>query len=129
MEAKEYSPLALAYLGDAVYELLTREYVLERYGGKMGEVHKKSVSLVNARQQALAGELIEEYLTSEEREIFRRGRNAKGNYPRNVEVVVYRRSTGLEAVFGFLYLKGNIVRIKELFGLIVKLLENQGEAR
>ncbi|GAV23132.1 Mini-ribonuclease 3 [Carboxydothermus pertinax] len=127
MEQKEYPPLALAYLGDAVYELLTREYVLAKYGGKMGDIHKKSVSMVNARQQALAVGLIEEHLTLEEREVYRRGRNAKGNYPRKVEVVAYRQSTGLEAVFGFLYLKGDIERIKELFSLITQLLESQGE--
>jgi len=129
MDAKDYSPLALAYLGDAVYELLTREYVLGKYGGKMGEVHKKSVSLVNARQQALAVGLIEQHLSPEEREVYRRGRNAKGNYPRNVEVVAYRQSTGLEAVFGFLYLKGDLLRLKELFSLITKLLESQGEEK
>ena len=113
------SPLALAYIGDAVYELAVREHLLKSGACKVGELHDKAVSYVRAeRQSALAAE-IEALLSAEELEIFRKGRNAKsGHQPPNASVGAYRRATGLEALIGYLYLRGERERLDRIFAVL-----------
>lgn len=114
-DAREYSPLALAYLGDAVYELAIREVVMNRGNIQVNKMHKKTASLVKAQAQAGFYRLIEEGLTEEERALYRRGRNAKSaSMAKNATVQDYRMATGFEALIGYLYLSGQFARMAEL---------------
>lgn len=116
----EYSPLTLAFLGDGVYDLLARKYLLEKANMPIGELHKLKISIVNASSQAKASEIIQPYLTEEEAAIFRRGRNAHtGNTPKNSSLAEYHFATGLEALFGWLWLSEKNERINELFDIII----------
>lgn len=117
--AKHQSPLALAFLGDAVYELLVRELVINSGFMSAHMLHKKSIGFVNALSQAKAVDIILPVLTDEEKVILKRGRNAHGNnVPKNVSDFDYRKATGLEALFGYLYLNRELKRISELFDII-----------
>ncbi|MDR0944163.1 MAG: ribonuclease III [Ruminococcus sp.] len=117
---KNYSPLSLAFLGDGVYELLVREMIVSEANRPVGELHKMAVTYVKASFQAAAADKISESLTETEADIYRRGRNANGvHIPKSASPAEYRKATGFEAVFGYLYLKGDRERIEELFKLII----------
>ncbi len=120
-EARMYSPLTLAFLGDAVYSLLVRE-MLSLYGNKpTGKLHADSIKLVNAAFQAEMVKLLLPSLTEEETAIFKRGRNAHSAHsPKNQSEVDYRYATGLEALYGYLYLCKNNERIEEIFNITTK---------
>ncbi|MFA9380768.1 MAG: Mini-ribonuclease 3 [Acetanaerobacterium sp.] len=113
------SPLALAFLGDAVFELMVREH-LSRMGNMPAHtLHVKAVTLVRASAQAKAVELISPVLTEDEMSIFKRGRNANSTtVPKNANPADYRAATGLEALFGYLHLKGEHKRVRKLFEMI-----------
>ena len=114
------SPSVLAFVGDAVYGLYVRTY-LANVNRPSGELHKSSVKLVNATAQAKAFSLIEPLLTEKELSVFKRGRNFHtGNTPKNSTGGEYHTATGLETLFGFLYLNGEDDRAKELFDIIWK---------
>ena len=117
-EYKYLNPLLLAYIGDAVYELKVREHLLHQGSVKMNGLHRQAVSLVNAgRQSRLYGEL-EPLLSEEEKDVFRRGRNAhSGHQPPGVSAAGYRRATGVEALIGWLYVTGQRERMNELLAL------------
>ena len=110
------SSLALAYIGDAVYELMIRQKVLSEGNRQVNKLHKQSSGYVNAKAQA---ELIEsklEMLTDEEIAVYKRGRNAVSHtVPKNQSVGDYRKATGFEALVGYLYLSDRVKRIQELF--------------
>lgn len=112
------SPSVLAFVGDAVYGLYVRTYLAE-VNRPSGELHKLSVKLVNATAQAEAYKLIETVLSEKEVSVFKRGRNFRtGNTPKNSTGGEYHTATGLETLFGFLYLSGQNARAKELFNII-----------
>lgn len=114
-KANTYSPLALAYIGDGVYEMFIRTYVVNRGNMPVNKMHKASRELVRASSQAKIYFLIEEMLTEEEEAVLRRGRNAKSvSIPKNGNVNEYRHATGLEALIGYLYIEGKVERIKTL---------------
>ena len=116
------SPLALACVGDGVYELLVRERLLD--GGTMPvrKLHQKAVAQVRAAAQSRAYQAIQSSLTEEETAILRRGRNAHGTRPpRSSDPADYRRATAVEALFGYLYLCGRLERVQELFEMICRL--------
>ena len=114
-DAGIYSPLALAYLGDAVYELIIRTLVMNRGNMQVNKLNKRSSGLVKAKTQADIIRLLEEELTQEERAVFRRGRNAKSmTMAKNASVIDYRMATGLEALTGYLYLTEQFDRLLEL---------------
>ena len=118
---KEYSPLGLAYMGDAVFEILVRKYIVSFGNAPVNELNKKARLIVNAGNQAKLYLLLEEYLTEEEMAVMKRGRNAKSfTKAKNQSVTDYRHATGVEALFGYLYLKGDIDRINELFHICIK---------
>ncbi len=118
---KQFSPLGLAYIGDAVYEIIVRTMVLSKGNAPVNKLHKQSKEYVNAKAQAELYHQIAAYLTEEEQAIFRRGRNAKSfTTPKNMEIGDYRHATGLEALFGYLYLKGQMERILYLFEMGIK---------
>lgn len=115
-EPKELSALALAYVGDAVFEMLVRTKVLSWGNAPVNVLNKKARGIVNAKAQSDMYFRIEEFLTDEEKGVFRRGRNAKSHtVPKNADIMDYRHATGLESLFGYLYLCGNMERAIELF--------------
>lgn len=117
---RELPSLTLAFVGDGVYELLVREYLLSTGKRQVGDLNKDKVKLVCCSSQTVAFEKIKEMLTEEEEGVFRRGRNVQVNsVPKNSSLKDYHTATGFEALFGYLYLCGNIERIKELFAVIV----------
>ena len=117
------SPSVLAFVGDGVYGLMVRTALAE-VNRPSGELHKLSVKLVNATAQAEAYKIIEPILSEKEIMVFKRGRNFKtGNTPKNSSGGDYHTATGLETLFGFLYLSGEHERLKTLFNII---WENSG---
>ena len=110
------SPLTLAFIGDGVYELLVRQYIVVK------KLHGQKVEFVRCETQAkVLAELIYPVLSEKEQDICLRGRNAHvGHIPKNASVADYHGATALEALFGWLYLKGEQERIQELFSLIVR---------
>lgn len=117
LKPQQHSPLTLAFLGDGVYGLLVRERLCE-CDRPAGELHSRSVKLVNAVSQARAFKLIEPMLNEDETSVFKRGRNAHTTAPRSCTPGEYHAATGLEALFGYLHLKGDKERIDELFSVI-----------
>lgn len=113
--ARLISPVTLAFVGDAVYTLRVREKLVRSADFKTGELNKLSSAKVSARGQSALLPRLEGMFTEEEADIFRRGRNAKkGTRSKNASVGEYNRSTGFEAVLGYLYLTGRHARIDEL---------------
>lgn len=119
VEAKQLGGLTLAFFGDSVYEVLVRERIVKNGTLPVNQLHKRAVEKVNAGFQSFAYDVIENELTEEETEIFKRGRNATGNtVPRSSNARDYRRATGIEALFGYLYLTGQKERMDYLFDMI-----------
>ncbi|MEG1985256.1 MAG: ribonuclease III domain-containing protein [Oscillospiraceae bacterium] len=114
--AKRKSPVELAFIGDAVFEVLVREHITRNVDTSANKLHRMAVSYVCAEAQSEALEQIAGDLTAEELDIVRRGKNAsKVSVPRNGTPRTYRSSTALEALFGYLYLSGETERIDQLF--------------
>ena len=115
------SNLGLAHIGDCVYELLVRSYIVAHGGVTNQNMHKRTVDMVKAPAQAAAMEKLLPLLTEEERAVFLRGRNTRvHSVPKNAELGQYHAATGLECLFGWLYLRGEHGRINELFSLITE---------
>ena len=115
----QYSPPALAFLGDAVYEQLVREKLLLHANMPVGKLHKIAVKYVCCEFQSAAVERIFDRLTEDEQAIYKRGRNADGiTAPKHSTVSEYRRATGLECLFGYLNLLGRDERVREIFEMI-----------
>lgn len=114
-DIRAYSPLALAYIGDAVFDLVIRTVVVERANRSAEKLHKQTVKYVKAEAQSAMIRQLQEELTEEELSVYKRGRNAKsGSTAKNASVSDYRRATGMEALIGYLYLQGNMTRVLEL---------------
>ena len=114
-DIKSYSGLTLAYIGDAIYDLVIRTYIVEHGNAPVNKLHKQVVKLVQASAQANLYHIIQDMLTEEEETIYKRGRNAKSfTSAKNADIVEYRTATGLEALFGYLYLTDQTVRLLEL---------------
>lgn len=115
-QARMKNPLSLAFVGDTIWDLLTRQQLLSSQL-KAGALHRQAIQRVNAGAQAQCAERIEPHLTEEEMEIFRRGQNAhaRHNTPKNQDPYAYSRATALEALLGYLYLTGQDERILQLF--------------
>ncbi len=116
---KQLSPLNLAFVGDCVYEMLVRETLVCSANRPVNDLHRESVKYVSAKSQTEAYAKIKDILTPDETAVFKRGRNAKvGHSPKSATEGEYHCATGVEALFGYLYLSGNIDRIRELFSVI-----------
>ena len=114
-QAKQKNPVVLAFLGDAVYTLWVRQKLVENGSGKPSELQRTAAQVVSARGQSAFLERVLPMLTDEEEEIFRRGRNAKKpTKSKSASAAEYNRSTGFEAVLGYLHLIGQTERIEEL---------------
>lgn len=115
VDIKTYSPLTLAYIGDAVYDLIIRSVVVERANRPANSLHKMVIRYVNAGTQARMIAVLEECLSEEEKAVYHRGRNAKSyTTAKNASIAEYRQATGLEALFGYLYLQGEMDRLLTL---------------
>ncbi len=120
-EVNRISILGLAHIGDGVYELLTRTYLCTHGVTAVQAMHKKAVSMVNAPAQAAAMEKLLPLLTEDEMALYKRGRNAHVNsVPQHAELSQYHAATGLEALFGWLYLQGETDRINRLYAAITE---------
>lgn len=113
---RELSPLVLAYVGDAVFELLVRGYVLKGGNAPVNKLNGRARRIVNAASQSKMYYALEEIATDEELAVLKRGRNAKSfTAAKNQSITDYRRATGVEALFGYTYLKRDNERLAELF--------------
>lgn len=118
-EVNQYSPLTLAFLGDAVYEKLVREKLVKIANMPVNKLHKEAVEKVRSAFQSKAVDVISPLLTEDEAEIMKRGRNATSNtVPKSSNPIEYRRATSLESLFGYLDLIGDNERIAEIFEFI-----------
>ena len=123
-DIRTYSPLTLAYIGDAIFELVVRTVLVERKNTQPEKLHKAATKIVKAETQAVMIELLKEDLTEEELTVFKRGRNAKAvTRAKNATMSEYRRATGFETLMGYLYLKGDLERMIKLISLGIEKAE------
>ena len=128
IKPQEISSLALAYMGDAIYEAYVRRHLLEKGIVKPHLLQKEAVNYVSAKSQSFCVHTLlqEEILDEEEKAVVRRGRNAKSNtVPKNTDVQTYRYSTAFEALVGYHYLAGNFNRLDELVELCFQWVEQR----
>lgn len=126
-DVRAYSPLTLAYIGDAIYDLIIRSVVVERGNRAANDLHKRTTRYVKAEAQAKMIVALQEELTEEEEAVYKRGRNAKSyTSAKNASIGDYRKATGFEALMGFLYLTDQTDRMLylvkrgiELAGLVI----------
>ncbi len=119
--AKSYSPLVLAFMGDAVYEMLVRNYLISGGNCPVRSLNRRKIELVRCQSQAKALVFMWPFLTEEEKEIAMRGRNAHvGHVPRNASVGDYHAATALEALFGYLFMEDRGTRLGQLFALAME---------
>ena len=124
-DAKQISPLALAYIGDAVYEVYIRSYVLSGGNTAVNKLHKASTHYVSAKAQSMIIHNIEPHLTDEESAVYKRGRNAHSNTSaKNADIVDYRHATGFEALLGYLFIERRYERLYEIIELSIKTVNN-----
>ena len=117
--AQSVSTAALAFVGDAVFGLLARERLCCTHNLPASKLHSTVVSMVRCEAQASGAEKLEEIMTEEEKAVFLRGRNAHSSHiPKNSAVADYRMATAVETLFGYVYLKGDIERLRELFDVV-----------
>lgn len=115
IDPRTRNPLQMAYVGDTIHDLYVRSLLLAR-GMSVGAMHKQAVRMVSAAAQARMLDVIEPMLTQEEADIARRGRNAQAKHaaPRHADPADYARATGLEALWGYLYITGQCKRLDTL---------------
>lgn len=114
-DIRSFSPLALAYIGDGIYELVIRTVTVRQGSRQVNKLHRDTSRLVKAQAQSEMMKTLLPLLTEQEADIYRRGRNAKSfSVAKNASVGDYRRATGFEALMGYLYLQGDMERLSEL---------------
>lgn len=122
MNTDQINTLALAYLGDGVYELLIREYFIKKGINKVNNLQNKVINYVSANSQAkIINDIIDKGILSEEElNIIKKGRNAKVySHPKNTDILTYKWATALECLFGYLYIKQEKDRINNLINIIL----------
>lgn len=126
VDIKEYSPLALAYIGDAVFDLIIRSLVLNEGNRQVQKLHKRTSAIVQASSQARMITALNDELSQEEHAVYKRGRNAKSLSPaKNQSVSDYHKATGFEALIGYLYLKKEWKRMLELIKAGLEILQEE----
>ena len=122
MEAKLMNGLSLAYIGDAYFEILVRQYLLEKGITKVNELHKEAIKFTSGEAQAKFIDLFmqDNILTDNEIEIYKKGRNSATSHRKNLSSAEYQKATGFEALIGFLYESKDNERIDYLFSLMKK---------
>ena len=121
-EVRQLNPLVLAFIGDGVYEVFIRSYIIDRNRNMpVHKLHIKTIAYVRAHEQSNFMNQLIELLNEEELSIYKRGRNAKsGTIPKNADVREYRNATGFEALIGYLYLIDDKERLEELLNRCVE---------
>lgn len=127
-QARMLNPLVLAFVGDAIYEVFIRTYLVDKNRNlTVHNLHIEAVKYVKSHSQSELIKKIEPDLTQEERYIFKRGRNAKsGTVPKNSDLIEYKFATGFESVLGFLYMTQQTERLNYILEKIIKIKENGG---
>ena len=124
-DPKLFSPLVLAFLGDAVYELIIRSILVNKANKPVNKLNKESSSLAKGISQARFAQILSEHLSEEELRIYKRGRNTTSHsVAKNASISDYRQATGFEALLGYLYLKDKLDRIMELVDICLKENDN-----
>ncbi|MDR1354424.1 MAG: ribonuclease III [Oscillospiraceae bacterium] len=125
-KAVELGVANLAFVGDAIYELLVREKLARKQASTSGVLHKATEAKVCAKAQAIAYDFIQSKLTAVEKNTMKRGRNANTTASnRNIKPIAYKKATGLEVLFGYLFLSGNHARLNEVFLIIFEFLDTE----
>ncbi len=115
VDIRSYSPLALAYIGDGIYDLIIRSMIVGKGNTQANQLHRQTSQLVKAHTQSEMIEVLLPELTEEEMAVYKRGRNAKSpTMAKNATMADYRRATGFEALMGYLYLENQMERMMEL---------------
>ena len=128
VDIKTYSPLALAYIGDCIFDLIIKSLVLNQGNKQVQKMHKETSRIVQASAQSLMMREIRKHLTEEEHLVYKRGRNTKTVSPaRNQSLTDYRRATGFESLLGYLYLKKEWKRMLDLVKIGLDSLETEWE--
>ena len=129
-DVRELNPLQMAYVGDTVHDLYVRSMLLSK-GMTVGKMHKQAVRMVSAGAQARMLEAIEPELSAPEADVARRGRNSQAKHaaPKNADPADYAHATGLEALWGYLYLSGQTQRLDELIKLALSRTEDIWQKR
>lgn len=129
MNLKNNNVLQLAYMGDAIYEVYIREFLINKGIVKVNDLQKNAVKYVSAKAQAnfLISLINENFFDDIELEIIKRARNHKSRIPKNTDIVTYKYATSLEAVIGYLYLSNNKSRIDKIMEYILNTNDNKGE--
>ena len=123
-DIRTYSPLTLAYIGDAIFDVVIRSILVNKGNTAVNKLHQRASSIVKAPTQAAMAAALMEYFTDEEADWYRRGRNSKPHTKaKNATTMDYLEATGFEAVVGYLYLTGDMDRICELVSLGIERLE------
>ena len=123
---RQMNPLVLAYIGDSVYDLYVRTYIIHKQKGMVNELNKLAVGFVKAGSQAFAVRALDAFLTEEEKGMIRRGRNQKSiSVPRNANMSEYRYATGFESMLGALFLRGDKDRIQDIMIEVIHAIENR----
>lgn len=118
------SPLVFAYIGDAIYEIHIRTYIIHKYKLKLNELHKRATEFVKAGAQSKIVHALEEELSEEEWKMVKKGRNQKsGTVAKNASIAEYRYATGFECLLGYLYLSGKRERIEEIVSRAIEIIE------
>lgn len=114
-DIRSYSPLTLAYMGDAVFDLVIRSFVVNKGNVQVNKMHQHTSKIVKATTQSKMADFLEDKLSEEELAFYKRGRNAKSHTAaKNASIMDYRKATGFEALIGYLYLTGQQERLMEL---------------
>ncbi|CAH0120761.1 MULTISPECIES: Mini-ribonuclease 3 [unclassified Paenibacillus] len=120
-EAKHMNPIVLAYIGDAIYEVAIRQYLISRPNHRPNHLHRGATQFVSAKAQSRLLLVWQPLLTEEEKDVVRQGRNAKsGSIPKNANVSEYRLATAFECLIGYLYYTKRYARLRELLGVAIE---------
>lgn len=123
IDPRQVSPLSLAYIGDAVYEVYIRSYIMKDMNMPVSKLHKAATRYVSATSQARIVKSILDIFTDEEMSVYKRGRNAHSyTSAKNADIVDYRMATGLEALMGYLYIKKDIKRLEEIVSMCINVI-------
>lgn len=126
IEIRSINPLVLAYIGDALYEIYIRNYIVHKYEGKVHDFHRIATRFVKASGQAKIVHVLENEFSEEEWKIIKKGRNQKSaTIPKNASISDYRYATGFECLLGYLYLKGEEERIDEIIARAIEIVEKE----
>ena len=129
IDLQTISAQTLAFIGDSVYDLYIRTYLASRFNEKSGKLHKKAVMYVSAKAQSNIIDKLEKenYLSEEEIKIYKRGRNTNIATNKHVDIIEYKKSTGFEALVGYIYLTHNLKRLKEVLKKCIEFVEVENE--